>query len=234
LANGLGHAIQNPDNNVGNGEMRSFNDMIDGHRRFKRDSYAADLERYRRLAAEGQSPKVMIIGCCDSRVDPAAIFDAGPGELFVTRNVANIVPPYQPDRGHHGTSAAIEFAVGTLGVEHILVLGHGACGGIKALLEGIGDNGAEDGRLIARWMSIAAPVCDRVRAAHPDAPPAVLQEVLEKAAVVQSLDNLRGFPFVAEAMEKRRLQLHGGWFSIEAGALELLDPATAQFVAVAV
>jgi carbonic anhydrase len=213
--------------------LQSINDLLTGYGRFKRERYALHHERYRALAAEGQSPKVMIVGCCDSRVDPAAIFDAGPGELFVTRNVANIVPPYQPDRGHHGTSAAIEFAVGMLGVEHILVLGHGACGGIKALLEGVGNNSDEDGRLIARWMSIAAPVCDRVRAAHPDAAPAILQEALEKAAVVQSLDNLRGFPFVAEAMTKGSLKLHGGWFSIEAGALELFDPETARFALVA-
>ncbi len=201
--------------------MENFEDLIAGYRRFKRDQFAASRARYQALAELGQSPSVMIIGCCDSRVDPAAIFDAGPGELFVVRNVANLVPPYEPDRGHHGTSAAIEFAVTGLGVLHIVVLGHAACGGVKALMDGIG-TAEDDPRMIARWMSIARPVYDGLKKVGMDMSSDSTCEAMEKFSVIHSLSNLRGFPFVAEAEAAGRVTLHGAWFGIESGRLELL------------
>ena len=201
--------------------MENLEDLIAGYQRFKRDQFAASRARYQALAKEGQSPGVMIVGCCDSRVDPAAIFDAGPGELFVVRNVANLVPPYEPDHGHHGTSAAIEFAVSSLGVRHIVVLGHAACGGVKALMDGIGTQD-DDPRMIARWMSIARPVYDGLKKVGMDMGSAATCEAMEKFSVIHSISNLRGFPFVAEAETAGKLSLHGAWFGIEAGRLELL------------
>jgi carbonic anhydrase len=201
--------------------MKNLEDLIAGYKRFKCDHFAASRARYRALAQHGQSPGVMIIGCCDSRVDPAAIFDAGPGELFVVRNVANLVPPYEPDRGHHGTSAAIEFAVTGLGVGHILVLGHAACGGVKALMDGIG-TAEDDPRMIARWMSIARPVYDGLKKVGMDMASEATCEAMEKFSVIHSIANLRSFPFVGEAEDAGRLSLHGAWFGIEAGRLELL------------
>jgi carbonic anhydrase len=208
--------------------MNSLDDLIAGYRRFRRDQFSASQARFQRLARDGQAPGVMVIGCCDSRVDPAAIFDAGPGELFVVRNVANMVPLHEPDSGHHGTSAAIEFAVSGLKVGHVLVMGHAACGGIGALIDGIGGSG-DGGSMIARWMSIALPVREKVMADHPDAAPGELQERMEKAAIIRSLENLRAFPFVAEALAAGLLHLHGAWFGIEHGRLELLDPESGAF-----
>lgn len=202
--------------------MQNLEDLIAGYKRFKRDQFAASHARYRALAEEGQSPSVMIIGCCDSRVDPAAIFDAGPGELFVVRNVANLVPPYEPDHGHHGTSAAIEFAVTGLGVRHIVVLGHAACGGVKALMDGMGAT-EDNPSMIARWMSIARPVYDGLKKVGMDMGSDATCEVMEKFSVIHSIANLRGFPFVAEAEDAGRVTLHGAWFGIESGRLELLS-----------
>jgi carbonic anhydrase len=207
-------------------------DLLAGYRRFRREIYPAHGETYRTLACEGQSPKIMVIGCCDSRVDPAAIFDAGPGALFVLRNVANLVPPYAADGGHHGTSAAIEFAVGALGVDHILVLGHASCGGIRALVSGTGSAGDDESH-IGRWMSIARPALE---AAHtdPGAPEGdELAHLLEKAAIGHSLANLEGFPVVRKAIAGRGLQLHGAWFDIETGSLHLLDRSGGVFRPVA-
>ena len=205
--------------------MENIEDMIAGYKRFKRDHFAASRARYQALAQDGQSPGVMIIGCCDSRVDPAAIFDAGPGELFVVRNVANLVPPYEPDRGHHGTSAAIQFAVDGLRVGNIVVLGHAACGGVRALMDGTGDSD-DDQSMIGHWMSIARPVRDQLQASGMEMGTPAACEVMEKSSVVNSIDNLRGFPFVAAAEAEGRLALHGAWFGIESGRLELLRDGT--------
>ncbi|HSR55152.1 MAG TPA: carbonic anhydrase [Alphaproteobacteria bacterium] len=205
-----------------------MDDLIAGYRRFRHGIYPAHGETYRTLAAEGQSPGVMVIGCCDSRVDPAAIFDAGPGALFVLRNVANLVPPYATDGGHHGTSAAIEFAVGGLGVDHILVLGHAACGGIKALIEGA--RGAENADShIGRWMTIARPALESLGGGAYGRDSERFARSVERAAIGHSLENLKQFPMVRDAMATRGLRLHGAWFDIETGALHLRDDADGAF-----
>lgn len=200
--------------------------LLAGYRRFRRERYPEHAALYERLES-GQSPRIMIIACADSRVDPAAIFSARPGELFIVRNVANLVPPCDPITGHHGTSAAIEFAVGDLGVEHIVVMGHGRCGGIAACLSGYRPDG-----FIGRWVSIAAPARDRVLAELTNAPVDEQRLALELASVRASLANLGTFPVVAARVQAGRLALHGAWFSIFSGKLHWMDPATGQFAPV--
>jgi carbonic anhydrase len=188
-------------------------ELIAGYRRFRAETW--EREQFGTLA-EGQQPHTMVIACSDSRVDPQMVFGAAPGELFVVRNVANLVPPYAPDAAYHGTSAALEFAVRVLGVARIVVLGHALCGGIRALLEGAPE-GARD--FVAPWMSIARPVRERVMACEPVE---ARQELAEQEAVRLSLGNLLSFPWVREAVEAGRLRLHGAHFGIASGVLSVL------------
>ncbi len=194
--------------------------LLEGYRRFRAGSYTQQRARYDELA-NGQSPATMIISCADSRADPATIFDAAPGELFIVRNVANIVPPYEQDGGYHGVSAAIEFAVLGLKVSTIMVMGHGACGGVRAALHGHDLMPPEDS-FVTRWMSIVAPARNAVVHAAAADPALDAQHALELAVIRVSLANLRGFPFVAEAQAAGRLTLAGAHFSIASGKLELL------------
>ena len=214
--------------------MSEFAELLDGYRRFREGPYNEQRQRFDSLANAGQSPKVMIIACSDSRVDPTRIFDTEPGQAFVVRNVANLVPPYSPDSSQHGSSAAIEFAVTQLEVEHVVVLGHAHCGGIAASLDGRFDDKTEGhGAFIGRWMSIIEPARDQVRAAQAISPDVDAGEALELAAIRLSLANLRSFPFVATREAAGSLQLHGTHFSIAAGLLRVLDLATDRFEAVA-
>ena len=209
--------------------MTGLAPLIDGYRRFRNGDWQRQRARWAELA-EGQSPKVMVIACSDSRVDPAQIFDMPPGELFVVRNVANLVPPFEPDGGHHGVSAALEYAVTQLQVSDIVVLGHGACGGVRACLDHAFEGAPPgEGGFIADWVSLLAPARDRVVAKHGAGPDAV--HALELAGIGVSLANLRGFPFVPEREADGRLRLHGGWFAIAEGKLHLLDEATQRFQA---
>ena len=215
--------------------MPAFSALLAGYRRFRAGPYNEQRLRFDALAHGGQSPRVMVVACADSRVDPAQIFDAAPGEMFVMRNVANLVPPYEADGATHGSSAAIEFAVTQLEVDHIVVLGHARCGGITASLTGKFDAAAEGhGAFIGRWMAKIEPARDRIRAAQALSPDIDAQEALELAAIRLSLDNLRTFPFVAERVAAGRLGLQGAHFGIADGILRVLDPATGQFEAVAV
>jgi len=202
-----------------------------GYRQFRNARFEAEEARYRALAA-GQDPETMIIACADSRVDPATIFAAAPGELFVVRNVAALVPPYQPDAGYHGTSAALEFAVTGLGVRNIVVMGHGLCGGVAAALDAA-DNGPA-GQFIGPWVDLLSPVRDELLA-DPDVTDAEQrQRALEWMGVQFSIGNLRSFPFVRAAMDAGRLQLHGAWFSIAEAELYWHDAETGAFEAVEV
>lgn len=200
--------------------MRIPRTLRDGYLDFRVTQYPAQHERYLRLA-EGQSPGTMVIACADSRVDPAQIFSAGPGDLFVVRNVAALVPPYEEKGTYHGTSAAIEFAVEGLRVSNIVVMGHGLCGGVAAALA-VAEN-RPVGRFIGPWVEILAEVRDRLVEHSESSHPAVRQKALERMAVQQSLHNLTTFPFIARAMEEKRLALHGAWFSIAEGELHWLD-----------
>jgi len=204
--------------------MSEFKALLGGYQRFRAGRYESERRRWESLAG-GQSPAVMIIGCCDSRVDPATIFDTVPGQAFILRNVANLVPPFEQGSGLHGVSAALEFGVTKLDVKHIVVMGHGACGGIAAALGGHGD---PDRNFIDRWIALLDPPLERVRASDPDDP----QRALELEGVKTSLDNLRSFPFVAEREAAGELQLHGCHFAIAEGRLWELDEATGEFGAI--
>ncbi|MEO7503900.1 MAG: carbonic anhydrase [Sphingomicrobium sp.] len=203
--------------------MDAFGGLLAGYRRFRENRYEAERTRWRRLA-EGQSPKAIIIACCDSRADPATIFDSDPGEIFVVRNVANLVPPFEADGGRHGVSAALEFAVTQLGVESAVVMGHEHCGGIGAALTGqFADAPAGEGGFVARWMEqIDAPAA-AIALEHGTGEAAA--RILEEVGIRRSLDNLRSFPFVAEREAAGTLKLAGCHFSISEGQLYMLDEA---------
>ncbi len=201
--------------------------LIDGYRRWRRRDLPAEIAERRRLASEGQHPHTMIVGCADSRVSPSRIFDAAPGELFVVRNVANLVPPREADGFHHGTSAALEFAVVSLGVSRILVLGHSGCGGIAAALARPDPAGTSE--FIGPWIALLQEAREKVLADTGIAPEE-RQRALEMAAVRLSLERLAEFPFIAEARAQGRLRLDGAWFDIADGRLYWLDPSGGAFV----
>lgn len=190
--------------------------LIEGYRRFRAETWPQQRARFEALAARGQRPPAMVIACSDSRVDPQMIFSAAPGELFVLRNVANLVPPYMPDAAFHGTSAAVEFAVRVLGVDRIVVMGHALCGGIRAVLEGVPPDA---GDFVAGWVEIAGRARDvALRCDVPEQ----RQEVAEHEAVRISLANLMTFPWVAERVADGRLTLHGAHFGVATGQLVLV------------
>lgn len=193
-----------------------MDELVIGYRRFRQETWPQQRARFEDLAARGQSPHTMVIACSDSRVDPQMIFSADPGELFVVRNVANLVPPYMPDALFHGTSAAVEFAVRVLQVKRIVVMGHALCGGIRALIEGTPPE-AQD--FVGNWISIAARA--REVALRCDTPEA-RQEAGEHEAVRVSLANLMTFPWVAEAVAEERLVLRGAHFGVATGRLVLV------------
>jgi carbonic anhydrase len=200
--------------------------LLDGYRTFTTQRLPTEQNRYRELSERGQSPEVMVIGCCDSRVSPEVIFDAGPGELFVVRNIANLVPVYAPDGGTHGVSAALEYAVSVLRVKHIVVLGHAQCGGIRAFIDKIAP--LSPGDFIGRWMSMFIKPGEVVEQREHE----TMQDFatrIEKAAVFRSLENLMTFPFVRSAVEGGAMLLHGAYFGVAEGSLFVLDKATKEF-----
>jgi carbonic anhydrase len=209
--------------------MPYLNQLIEGYHRFRRQDWARERERWAELA-EGQSPKVMILACADSRSDPAQIFDARPGEMFVVRNIAALAPPYETSRGFHGVSAALEFAVTQLEVGEILVMGHGLCGGCAAALTGqFDDTEPGEGHFIADWVRMLSGARDRVRAHHAELDREAFLE-MEREAVKVSLANLRTFPWIREREEAGTLKLHGAHFSIAEGRLYILDEAEEDFL----
>jgi carbonic anhydrase len=208
--------------------MPYLTQLIEGYRRFRERDWARERERWAELA-EGQSPRVMILSCADSRTDPAQIFDARPGEMFVVRNIAALAPPYETSRGYHGVSAALEFAVSQLEVGEILVMGHGLCGGCAAALTGqFDDTEPGEGHFIADWVRMLDGARDRVRAEHPDLDRHAFL-AMEREAVKVSLANLRTFPWIAEREAAGRLKLHGAHFAISEGRLYMLDEAEGDF-----
>jgi carbonic anhydrase len=201
--------------------MTDFTDLLDGYQRFRTSEYRRHRERWEELS-EGQSPRVMVIACSDSRVDPAQIFDTVPGEIFVVRNVANLVPPFEDDASRHGVSAALEFAVTQLEVPEVVVLGHGACGGVAAALSRRFEGAAPGaGGFIAHWVDMLDDARDRIVAEHGTGAEAV--RALELETVRVSLANLLTFPFVAERVQAGKLKLHGAYFAIADGVLHVMD-----------
>ncbi len=201
--------------------------LLRGYAEFKNGRFASERERYRKLAEAGQSPKTMVIACCDSRAAPETIFNSLPGELFVVRNVANLVPPYEPDSSYHATSAALEFAVQSLKVEDIVILGHGRCGGIQAALHPDSDP-LSPGDFIGKWMELLAPALDGI-AHRTELTTPERQLALERASIRHCIENLRTFPCVAILEQRERLRLHGAWFDVAVGDLWIMDPTTGRF-----
>lgn len=212
--------------------MQDIEELVEGYRNFLKGRYPEEAALYRKLAEKGQEPKTMIVSCCDSRADPASIFSAAPGQLFVVRNVANLVPPCEPDGRNHGTSAALEFAVRNLKVENVVVMGHARCGGVRAFLDGLLDR-PEEGEFIAPWISQLRTAGREVAESHGDAAIEARQEALEKASIRHSLGNLMSFPFIRGEVEAGRLRLRGAYFDIATGQLLALDPEKGRFSAVA-
>jgi carbonic anhydrase len=204
--------------------------LIDGYRAFLIGRLRHEQDRYRDLGESGQSPEIMVIGCCDSRVSPEAIFDARPGELFVVRNVANIVPPYAPDQRAHGVSAALEFGIGALRIKHIVVLGHAQCGGVRAYAEDA--EPLSPGDFIGNWMKLMAPAADKVGPRGALSPADYLMR-LEQANVVNSLENLMTFPRLRKLIERGQVVVHGAYFGVATGQLSVRDHATGNFLQVA-
>ena len=208
--------------------MPYMQQLIEGYRRFRENNWARERERWAELA-EGQSPKVMILACADSRSDPADIFDARPGEMFVARNIAALAPPYETSSGFHGVSAALEFAVTQLEVGEILVMGHGLCGGCAAALTGqFDDTEPGEGHFIADWVRMLSGARDGVRARHSALDRKAFLD-MEHEAVKVSIANLRTFPWIAEREAAGTLKLHGAHFSISEGRLYLLDEKDGEF-----
>lgn len=203
-------------------------DLLSGYQNFMNGSYSTESSRYKDLADRGQKPHTMVVACCDSRSAPETIFDSGPGELFVVRNVANLVPTYKPDGENHGTSAALEFAIQSLKVRQIVVMGHGRCGGISAVLAQDSEP-LSPGDFIGRWMEMLKPAAETIQ----DSPlmtQAERQTTLERISVRNSIDNLRTFPCVQILEDRGSLSIHGAWFDISTGELWIMDSDTGDFI----
>ena len=208
--------------------MTNISELLQGFQRFRVKSFEPNRELFNRLAMQGQTPRTLLVGCSDSRVDPAILTDSAPGDLFVVRNVANLVPPHETTGRYHGTSAALEFAVCNLKVHNIIVLGHSRCGGIRALLEGYGENDEGEG-FIAPWVKIAASARDEVLQRWPDASNEFKQRACERAGIRASLTNLMTFPFIRQRVEQGQLKLYGWYYDLENGELMQYDSEKDRF-----
>ncbi len=209
--------------------MKNFpSHLLNGYAKFISGAYISERELYHELAEQGQVPQTMLIACCDSRAAPETIFNAKPGELFVVRNVANLVPPFAPnDDGQHGTSAALEFGVQVLKIKNIVIMGHAQCGGIHTALNPLSEPLAK-GDFIGKWLNMLSPLAQQINAnQHIQANSRQLE--LERQSVVNSLDNLRSFPYIGEKETKGELSLYGAWFDIKTGELWVLNSDGKQF-----
>ncbi|RWX74550.1 carbonic anhydrase [Neorhizobium lilium] len=195
--------------------------LLAGYRNFMSGRYTDERERYRVLADTGQKPHTLLIACCDSRAAPETIFDCGPGELFVVRNVANMVPPYQPDSQFHATSAALEYAVQVLQIRDIVVMGHGRCGGIQAALDPSMEP-LSPGDFIGRWMSLVRPAAEQIQS-NDLMTQTERQTALERVSIRNSIANLQTFPFVEDRGDEERISIHGAWFDISTGELWVMN-----------
>jgi len=211
--------------------MQELKNLVTGYKKFLRMKEFNGKYRYQDLA-EKQSPETMIISCCDSRVNPALIFNTEPGELFIVRNIANLIPPFGNDITYHGTSAAIEFAVLELGIKRIIVMGHANCGGIRRCINVHETPSPDQNLFIDKWLSILAPVTNKTCQEYKDANKQEVQTALEKAAIKTSLKNLKTFPFISENLDQETVKIHGAYFDIEDGQLYLLNEESDDFEAV--
>jgi len=211
--------------------MTSPNDLIKGFYRFREQHFADDDALYKQLVQDGQTPKILVVACCDSRVDPALVLNCEPGDLFVIRNVANLVPPAESrSGGRHGTSAALEYGVRVLGVEHIIVFGHAHCGGIRSLLSGGGTG--DQATYINSWMRVAEKALHKVQTSMPHLSHDAKERACEQQAILCSLENLMSFDWIKDGVATGKLELHGWYFDIEHGQLMRYDTTTRAFKSV--
>jgi len=201
--------------------------LVEGFKNFKQRYYIAEPELYEELVDRGQTPKTLVIACCDSRVHPAQVLNTSPGDIFVARNVANLVPPFEDDGKPHGTSAAIEYGVKHLKVEHIIVFGHGQCGGIKSLMAG--GMGSKDDSFINPWMSTAVPSRDKIIENHAEKSFEEQCQICEQAVIEVSVNNLLSFPWIKTRVDTGKLNVHGWYFEIEKGILFELKQEDGSF-----
>jgi len=204
--------------------------LVQRYQGWRATTFAENETWYHHLATEGQSPRAMVISCCDSRVHVTSVFGADQGEFFIHRNIANLVPPYQPDGGQHGTSAAIEYAVNVLKVAHLIVIGHSSCGGVQGCIDMCKGNAPQlemKESFVGRWMDLLRPTYAQVADIDD---PQEQAEALEKKAVLVSLNNLMSFPYVAELVESGKLSLHGVWMDLAHGGLQHFDDVRGDFV----
>jgi carbonic anhydrase len=206
---------------------KEINYLIDGYKQFHQKYFDGSNTLYKNLGKHGQKPRFLVIACSDSRVDPAIILQSQPGDLFVVRNVANLVPPYEKDMGYHGTSAALEFAILGLNIKHIIVLGHSQCGGIRALLENAKAFSTQD--FVSKWMELAQPACEHTLTQHPNLPLEQQAEICGKYALINSLEKLKSFPWIQERVLAEKLYLHGWYFDIGEGLIYTLDQKQKKF-----
>jgi len=208
--------------------MRDVNIFLKGFRRFQHHYFDRNPELFDRLFAEGQRPRALMVACCDSRCDPGVLTDSEPGDLFVVRNVANLVPPYIQAASYAGTTSAIAFAICNLGVEHVIVMGHSRCGGIRALLENRSP-GSDEERLITKWLGIAEDARQRVLKELPGKPHETQARACEQASILESLENLMSYPWISRRVNEGALALHGWYFDMENGALMQYDSDAGEF-----
>lgn len=204
--------------------------LLTGYQSFMQNLYSIEQTRYEKLAHEGQKPETLVIACCDSRSAPETIFDTDPGEIFVMRNVANLIPPFHPDGEYHATSAAIEFAVQALEVKNIVILGHGQCGGIRNALD-LKSKPLSSDDFIGKWMGLLAPAAEAV-SANTMMTSSERQTALERISIRYSIANLRSFPWLAKREKEGNLTLHGAWFDIFSGELWVMEKNTGDFMRV--
>ena len=204
--------------------------LLRGYADFRETRLKREKRLYENLAESGQKPETLVIACCDSRAAPETIFSAGPGEIFVVRNVANIMPPYEQEGDYHGAYAALEFAVLGLRVKHIVILGHGGCGGIAAFARALTDDAAplSPDDFIGKWLSLLEPLASRL-AALEDQTPERIQYFLELESIRQSMRRLEEFPFIRDLRARNQIGIHGAWFDIKEGELRVLDPEDDSF-----
>lgn len=202
-------------------------ELVEGFKRFRARHFELNDSLYQQLVKEGQTPKTLVVACCDSRVDPALVLDCEPGDLFVIRNVANLVPPSEDRAGHHGTTAAIEYAIRILAVEHIIVLGHAHCGGINTLVKTGGVNNSDS--YMSDWVCLAESARASVMAEMPNASIEEQMRVCEQRAILVSLENLMTFSWIKDRVERNELALHGCYFDIEQGQLLRFNTESDQF-----
>ena len=204
--------------------------LLEGFRRFRRTTFLREQGRYRRAAINGQRPKVLLIACADSRVSPSVIFRARPGDIFIVRNVANIVPAYDPDPGPRSIGAAVEYAIKVLGVTDIVIKGHARCGGVAALVDGARHLPPTD--YLMAWVEVAAPARALFPPNFESLSPDEQRLAAEQSVIQNSVINLSGYPWVRERLDNGTLRIHGWHFDILTGALTCHDAESGEWVGV--